>query len=80
MTGREYPSVSFHAVVEINFLQVASTWVVAKPTYPVANISDIVIVELPPFVRFTTKQFYMVKGFDNAFDHMELCFVLSAEE
>ena len=25
-------------------------------------------------------QFHMVKGIDNAFDHMELCFVLSAEE
>ena len=24
-------------------------------------------------------QFHMVKGIDNAFDHMELCFVLSAE-
>ena len=24
-------------------------------------------------------QFHMVKGIDNAFDHMELCFVLVAE-
>ena len=24
-------------------------------------------------------QFHMVKGIDNAFDHMELCFVLSGE-
>ena len=24
-------------------------------------------------------QFHMVKGIDNAFDHMELCFALSAE-
>ena len=53
MTGREYPSVSFHAVLEISFFfMVASTWVVAEP---VANICDIVVVELPPFVRFLTK-------------------------
>ena len=25
-------------------------------------------------------QFHMVKGIDNAFDHMELCFVLSGEK
>ena len=56
------------AVLEINFL-VLATWyknVVAKLTYPVANISGHVIAQLPYF--------------DNAFDHMELCFVPPAEE
>ena len=55
--------------------------VVAKLTYPVSNNCDSVIAQLPPFVKFMTKHnSNMVKGIDNAFDHMELCFVLSAEE
>ena len=30
--------------------------------------------------RYNKTQFHMVKGIDNAFDHMELCLVLSVEE
>ena len=32
------------------------------------------------FQLYDQTQFHMVKGIDNAFDHMELCFVLSGEE
>ena len=52
----------------------------AKLTYPVANIGGRGIAQLQPFVRFMTKHNSICLGIDNAFGHMELCFVLPAEE
>ena len=55
--------------------------VVAKLTYLVAIIGGHVTTQLPPIVRFKTKQnFIWVKDINNAFDHIELCFVLKTEE
>ena len=53
--------------------------VVAKLTYLVAIIGGHNTARLPPIIRFMTKKklhMDVVKSTDNAFDHMELCFVL----
>ena len=74
-------------VLEFNFFcrwLVLATWykkVVAKLTVAVANIGGHVIAHIAILCQIDDKtQFHMVKGIDNAFDHVELCFVLSAEE
>ena len=74
-------------MLEINFfLWVASTCylvfkVVAKLTYLVATIGSHITSQLPSFCQvYDQTKFHMVKGIVNAFDHMELCFVLLTEE
>ena len=49
----------------------------------VANIVSYITAKLPPIIRFMTKQKFhipVVKGTENAFDHMTLCFVSQTEE
>ena len=48
----------------------------SKPTYLEANI----VCYITHCQIYDKTQFHMVKNIINAFDHMELCFVLQTEE
>ena len=67
------------AVLEINFVFAGSKLLLPGikgssktnlPSSPVATLCQM----------YDQTQYHMGKGIDNAFDHMKLCFVLSAEE
>ena len=64
-------------MLEINFFCGYLVFkVVAKLTYLAAVIGSLVIAVTTHCQIYDKTKFHMAKGIDNAFDHMELCFVL----
>ena len=71
--------ISALAVIEINFYAGSKDLVqkvVAKLKHLGANIGGHLTASYPRSQFYDQTQFHMVKGINNAFDHMEMCFVL----